>query len=344
MKILVILTGGTIGSQVKNKVIDVNKASAYRLINMYEESYGKDVEFEVLQPLNILSENLKPVHWNVLCECLNHVDMDKYAGVIITHGSDTLAYTSAMLGYCFRHTKTPIVVIASNYELTDPRSNGLANFRSAVCFIIEQKVKGVFTIFQNNKKENIVYLATRLVEADTYLDQFSSYGKVDFGKIVNNKFERSDSTQNPTLEDLNTVKEKITIRRSGTRKEILLVRPYPGLNYNNICLDNNVGAVLHCLYHSATACSGEDNYSATEFIRKCHVKGIETYASSFKNEENDLYSTSIDILKTGAIPLRNISTEAALVKLTLAYNQELYDPKELMKTNIFYEILPTIND
>ena len=344
MSVLVVLTGGTIGSRVEDKIIDVNEASAYRLIGLYEERYGKNVEFDVIQPLTILSENLKPQHLKVLCDCLDRVDMNRYEGIIVTHGSDTLAYTSAMLGYCYRQTKIPIVLIASNYELTDERSNGLDNFYNAVCFIREKKVKGVFTIFQNNKKENIVYLATRLVEADTYLDQFSSYGKIDFGRMINGRFERCDSRQNPSIEELNTAKDKVVIRKPETQKEIVLIHPYPGLNYSHISLDDNVGAVLHCLYHSATACSGKGNYSAVEFIRKCTEKGIETYVSSFKQEENDLYATSIDILEAGAIPLRNISTEAALAKLTLAYNQQLYEPKEFMKKNLFYEILPTVGE
>lgn len=228
MKILVVLTGGTIGSKVEGKVIDVSSAAAYSLINLYEEKYGKDTEFEVVQPLNILSENLEPSHWEKLYNCMEQIRFSDYDGVIITHGTDTLSYTAAMMGYCYRHTTIPIVLIASNYELQDARSNGIPNFYNAVCFIKEQVAKGVYVIFQNDGAENVVYLATRIMEADTYLDQFSSYGKVDFGRMVDGHFAKTEHEQNPSMEDVNAEKEKIGKINSGFKKSVLMIHPYPG--------------------------------------------------------------------------------------------------------------------
>lgn len=100
MKILVVLTGGTIGSRVSEKIINVNSAAAYNLIKLYQDKYGTDIEFEVIQPMNILSENLIPSYWITLYDCLDKVEFNAYDGIIITHGSDTLAYTAAMTGFC----------------------------------------------------------------------------------------------------------------------------------------------------------------------------------------------------------------------------------------------------
>lgn len=100
-KILVILTGGTIGSKVEGKIINTTAASSYRLLQLYNEKYADDTEFEVIQPINILSENLTPVEWGVLCNCLLELNFEKYQGIIITHGSDTLSYTSALIGTMF---------------------------------------------------------------------------------------------------------------------------------------------------------------------------------------------------------------------------------------------------
>lgn len=341
MKILVVLTGGTIGSRVNEKVINVNSAAAYNLIKLYQDKYGTDIEFEVIQPMNILSENLIPSYWKTLYDCLDKVAFDKYDGIIITYGSDTLAYTAAMTGFCYAHTTIPIVLVASNYALEDARSNGLANFYNAVCFIREKKVKGVFTIFQNDMKENIVYLATRLMEADTYLDQFSSYGGVDFGRVTAGSFERIEHVQNPTLEELNVPKKKLIARNDIFEKSILMIRPYPGLDYSSILLNDKIGAVLHCTYHSSTVCEREGRYSAAEFVNRCRAQGIDIYACSFKHTEN-LYATSAELLKAGVIPLMNISTEAAYAKLTLAYNQQIMDAKKLMDETIYYETLPAL--
>lgn len=80
MKILVILTGGTIGSKVSKNIINVNSASAYNLIKLYQDRYGTDTEFEVIQPMNILSENLIPSYWKTLYDTLDKVDCGAYDG------------------------------------------------------------------------------------------------------------------------------------------------------------------------------------------------------------------------------------------------------------------------
>ena len=344
MKILVILTGGTIGSKAEGTVIDVNQAAAYMLIQLYREKYGNDVTFEVIQPLNVLSENMNPSHWEVLLSTLAKVDFANYDGVIITHGSDTISYTSALVGYCYRHVQIPIILIASNYNLQDSRSNGLSNFYHAVCFIKDKTAKGVFVIFRNNKEESIVYLATRMIEADTYCDQFSTYGGTDFGKMINSHFVATLGKQNPTTKELAAPKEKIEIEEYRFSKRVLLVRPYPGLDYSYINLDENIGAVLHCTYHSSTACSKSENHSASDFVKRCKEKEIPVYMCSFKQDVSRLYASSTEILAAGAIPLMNISTEAAYTKLMLAYNLLNTNQEEFMKENIYYEILPALDE
>lgn len=344
MKILVILTGGTIGSRAEGAVINVNEAAAYTLIQLYQEKYGNDIAFEVIQPLNILSENMNPSHWEILLRTLAQVEFDKYDGVIITHGSDTISYTSALVGYCYRHIQIPIIFVASNYNLQDSRSNGLSNFYHAVCFIKDKTSKGVFVIFRNNKKESIVYLATRMIEADTYCDQFSTYGQIDFGQMIDGHFVATLCKQNPTMKELSALKEKIKTEEYLFPKKVLLIRPYPGLDYRNIKLDENIGAVLHCTYHSSTACSTSENYSITDFIIRCRENKIPVYLCSFKQDINRLYASSMDILAAGAIPLINISTEAAYTKLMVAYNFLTTNQEEFMKENVYYEILPALDE
>ncbi len=341
VKILVILTGGTIGSLISENVINVKEGASAKLIEMYQEKEGNDIEFEVIQPLNILSENLDPSYWEVLCDCLDQVELNQYQGIIITHGSDTLSYTAAMIGLCYSHTSIPIVLIASNYALQDERSNGFANFYYAVCFIKEEQRAGVFAVYQNNKEENIVYLATRLKEADTYLDQFSSFGSVDFGKIAENGFWEIIHEQNPARQEMQVHTEKWRQEKFRYIKKVLLIHSYPGLDYNSILLDSGIGAVLFATYHSATVCGGTKQCPVEKFLKKCKGKGIEVYACSFKPVE-DFYATSTELLRQGVIPLVNISTEAAYAKLILAYNQPIKDRKTFMNKNIYFEILPEL--
>lgn len=319
-KILVILTGGTIGSKVDSNLINTDFSSSYRLIHMYNEKYDCDTEFEVIQPINILSENLTPKHWGILYNTLKSINFADYCGIIITHGSDTLSYTSAFIGIVFAKAPIPIVLTASNLALELPGSNGMDNFRSAVCFIKSGKTSGVYTIFQDCNKNNNIYLSTQITESDPYNDEFKSFSGEIFGKMVNERFVKNPKFDASCCQADNSSFKLCKLDLVFTNS-IMIIRPYPGLNYNSIDLSSNPKAVLHYLYHSATACTAENNYSIIDFIRRCKLQGIDVYCASFKDKDAAMYATSKKIIDEGIIPLYNVSPEFAYAKLLILYNQ-----------------------
>lgn len=340
-RILVVFTGGTIGSRVSNSIIDVDESTGYYLLNLFDKNVDMDVNFDVIQPINILSENYTPEHWQLLYQSLRKVDMVDYKGIIITHGTDTLPYTSAIISFLFNYTSIPIVITGSNFALDDEKSNGLDNFTNSVYFIINNGLPGIYTIYQNSSGENIVYLGTRLREADSYHDQFHSYGNVNLGQIKDGVFLMHANKINPTKDIILNAREKLLDEEVRFTNTILAIKPYPGLDYNFFDLDNyRPKAILHSLYHSGTGCIKEGVYSLPGFISKCKDKQIPIYLMSFKNINKELYITSCELLQKGVIPLQNITFEAACAKLNIAYNQSEYDPVEYMKKELFFEYLP----
>jgi len=339
-KVLVIFTGGTIGSKINNSIIDVDESTGYYLLEMYRERYRADIEFDTLQPINILSENFTPDHWQALYDTIKQVDMNQYKGIIVTHGTDTLPYTSAILGFLFHYTHIPIVITGSNFALENRNSNGLSNFNSAVEFIVNAGIHGVFTIYQNNCGESIVYLASRVREADSYNDQFDSFGGIDFGEIQDGTFQLNQNRINPTLPELMKHRERLIDDNIQFKNQVFAIKPYPGLNYDLFSFHNKPKAILHSLYHSGTGCIHESSFSLPKFVKKCKDAGMDFYLISFKNIDSDLYVTSREILEYGAIPLQNISFEAAFSKLNIAYNQNVLPPLDYVKKELFFEFLP----
>lgn len=340
MKILVLFTGGTIGSTADGATVHTDPAAASCLLALYRARFGEDVLFEVRRPCNLLSENATPELWSLLERSVREENLSVYDGVIITHGSDTLPYTCTALAFLLRDVPVPLVLVASNYSLGNSRSNGLSNFRSAVELIASRSVRGVFTVFQDEKGVNRVYLASRLQEADTARDQFSSYGGVDFGEIRDGRFHWNAHPLNPTLEEVNQIPARL-LRSDWTFQEpVLALRPYPGLDYHLLRLDPPPRAMLHYLYHAATACTQGERYALPDFLRECQSRGTACYLASFKAEGDALYETSRALLNTGAFPLFRISFEAAYAKLTIAYNQEEQNPKRLMEQCVAFEQLP----
>lgn len=337
-KILVILTGGTIGSFVEGSVINVDERASSAIVKRYQDSHGENHDFEVIQPLNVLSENMIPSDWEVLKNSIEEGLEKDYDGIIVTHGSDTLTYTSSFFGMAFSDVDIPIIFVAANYPLTDERSNGNANFASAVTFIDEAVASGVFVIYQNNKGENDVYLSTRIQESEPFYDQYTSFDGEVFGWVRENTFVYNEKCP-VKIQQLNAVeKGKSTVCIPGFQysKKVLLIKTYLGIDFSHYKLDESVGAVLIYMYHSATAPAREES-GLINFLRECKQKGIPVYGASFKGEDIPLYDSNYQLVQEGLIPLCNISVEAAYGKVLLHINQPVDKAENCIEKSRFFE-------
>ena len=88
---------------------------------------------------NVLSGNTRFEHYNVIAkeivEILNH---ENIAGIIISHGTDTLHYASASLSFILQNIKIPIVLVGSQRSSDRPSSDSTMNVISAAKFIVDQ--------------------------------------------------------------------------------------------------------------------------------------------------------------------------------------------------------------
>lgn len=343
-KIALILTGGTIGSFVEEHIIDVGEQSIYKLTAAYEDLYKEQNILEIFSPFQSLSENFTKREWQKLYDFLYAFPFEKYEGVVIAHGTDTLAYTSALVGMLFGHVTIPILLIASNYPVGHPKSNGVTNLRAAVELIRQGKIRGVFSVYENDKEEVEIHLATRMIPADNVRDQYGSFGGECFGKMLPRNKEKknfilqlSNAAHNPTLEQLQKVPKAFFQSKLCFEKDILFLMPYPGQNYDSIVPGEGVAAVYHYLYHAGTACTKGEKYSFLAFVKRCSKQGIPVYVASLKKEGMDSYATQDALLKEGVYPMFDISPVAGYIKLVLAYSQTEKTVEEICESNLFYE-------
>lgn len=337
MKILTVFTGGTIGSSIIGGVADVDGDTIDTLLNLYQNN--TDIEFDCISPFNILSENATCDTLSKICSFMLSADLEKYDGVIVTHGSDTLSFTSAALGLALSWVKIPVVITAADCVLTMPESNGRDNFKACVDFIKgffngEHSNCGVFTIWKNRGESIKVYISTRLNEADGYLDSFSSWGGEPFGIIENGHFKRFDSAINPITTKPCEKTIFLKNKEIDFKNDILLLQSYVGLDFNAIDISGK-SAVLLKLYHSATACTDGDNTSFLKFAERCFKNGTDVYIFPAKNSQY-IYKSAEELNSNAIIPMFNINTTSAYSKLLLAY---AIGNKDIIVENLFYESL-----
>lgn len=127
MKLGLVTTGGTIGSRKVNGVIKLSSAATDQIASIVgaDEVYDKVAIHSERIEFSDLSEVRR-----VIAEALES-DSD---GLIVTHGTDTLAFTSAYLAYAFCDTKIPIVMCSADLPLTERDSNGFDVLQSAKTF------------------------------------------------------------------------------------------------------------------------------------------------------------------------------------------------------------------
>ncbi|PPD40767.1 MAG: L-asparaginase [Methylobacter sp.] len=312
-KILLVFTGGTIGSTVTAGTINTSSIAPYALLQQFQQQYPNagDVNFTPIAPLNLLSENLVPADWTALIAAIEAANPGQFDGIIITHGTDTLAFTAAALSCYFHALDIPVLLVSSDYPLADPRANGLANFICAVDFIRQQPQPGVFVPYRNPGQAMHIHqghhLASSLQLSGDFISvQHKSYMQHDGGfSILHPRKPRQQAHY------------RLTARFS---ERVMLLRPYPGLDYRNINLDH-ADAVLHDLYHSGTACvspSTGKHHALPEFIAQCRMRNIAVYLAPALHSP-DAYQSTRQLIEQGVHVLWDLSIETAYAKLSLAY-------------------------
>lgn len=209
MKLLFVFTGGTIGSVSNGVHIGLGKNGRRRLLSAYEEKWGIDFDYEEIEPYSVLSENLEARHLASLITALqgarsgtkagrvhdaseteagrrqdaSEVEPGRtYDGVIVTHGTDTLQYTAAALGYALGNTGIPVCLVGANRPVEDPRSNALTNLRAAVEWIRGGFGSGVHVVYHNPGDRGVtVHRGTRLIASQAYSECFSSAEEIPVG-------------------------------------------------------------------------------------------------------------------------------------------------------------------
>ena len=311
--ILLVFTGGTIGSQLENGTIDTDSTAGFKLIRLFQQHHPEPdrVSFKTLQPVQILSENLHPEIWRTVIAAIEAEDLSAFDGIIVTHGTDTLAFTAAVLGIYFHAINIPLMLVSSNYPLDNPKANGLPNFICAVDFMRQRHADGVFVPYQNPGQSMQVHIGTRLHSCLPLSGDFIS--------VQNKPYCRYDHGEFTPLHEL-PEKQAATIILKNKFARILLIKPYPGLDYSHFNLDN-IDAILHDLYHSGTACVTDQwgkQHSLIEFSVQCQQRGVPLYlAPAIKTA--DAYSSTRQLLAHGAKMVWNSSLETVYAKLCLAY-------------------------
>lgn len=138
-KIAIFHTGGTIASKVDYTTGAVSSHfTPEELIAQFEELNNK-AELNAYMIGNLMSEDLRFGHYNLMLEAIKEHCL-KYDGIIISHGTDTMHYTSAALQYSLENLQIPILLVGAQRSSDRASSDAFSNLEAAIEFITYNKI------------------------------------------------------------------------------------------------------------------------------------------------------------------------------------------------------------
>ena len=195
-KILLIGTGGTIASDVTDSGLAPELTTEELLAHL--PAVFRICDVDCIQLLNLDSTNMRPEHWLMVARCIRD-HYNAYDGFVITHGTDTMAYTAAALSYLIQQSPKPIVLTGAQkpigYDSTDSKVNLMDAFRCA-----SADMPGVSIVFNH-----LVIQGTRARKTRSKsLQAFSSINYPELGVLRDGvllPFIHQDCAAEPTFYD-----------------------------------------------------------------------------------------------------------------------------------------------
>ncbi|MBP1357941.1 MAG: Glu-tRNA(Gln) amidotransferase subunit GatD [Sulfolobus sp.] len=336
-EIKIISTGGTIVSKIEYETGAVRPAlSTEEIINfMPEIKEIAKIDAEIL--FSILSENMKPEYWVKIAESAKRALDDGNLGVVIAHGTDTMAYTASALAFSFNSLTGPIIFVGSQRSSDRPSSDSPINLYSSILTAKKSPFAEVVVNMHGESSDTytLVHRGVKVRKMHTSRrDAFQSINDLPLAKVLWKENEIKmlrDDYQG--RKDHNEVDAKFS-------DKVFLLKYYPGLKPDII--DYLISSGIRGIIVEGTGLG----HTSTEFFeafKKATKDGIFIGMTSqclFGRVNMNVYTTGRLLQEAGVVPLEDMLPETALVKLmwVLAHETDLDRIRELMLTNLTGEI------
>ncbi len=337
--VVIMSTGGTIASRVDYRTGAVRSAiSASDLYGVVPElSDLAKVDTEIV--FSLYSENITQKHWTELAQTVAKRIESGVDGIVIAHGTDTMAYTSAALSFALQNLPVPVVVVGAQRSSDRPSSDAATNLIGAVKVAGEGPFAEVGLAMHETVSDIaiVVHRGTKVRKCHTSRrDTFKSVNGFPIAKVkdqkvtmLTNQYQHRDPSK------------KLVLKPNFSEK-VALVKFYPGLDSGIIDYYVSKGIKGILLEGSGL---GHVSKFCFDSVKNAVAKDVVVALASqciWGRVNMNVYDTGRDLLSFGVIPTEDMFPETALVKLmwVLGQTEDTEEAIKLFKTNIAGEYSP----
>ncbi len=324
-KILLITTGGTIASVPGGEGLEPHRSGVMEReleqLRTYYDICVRDV-------MCLDSSNIRPEEWQLIAREVfeNRAGFD---GIVISHGTDTMAYSASAVTYMLPNIDLPVVFTGSQLPLSDILSDGPDNLRTAFAMAASGK-KGVFLAFDRK-----VMLGCRAVKVRA--SGFSAFESVNarYAAQVSNLGLVVDESVLPVRRGEPELKDAIS-------KNVFLLKLTPGLNpaiFDMLAAMGYKGIVIEAFGLGGVSVL----HKGLRGIHRAVEDGISVVVTTqclYDSSDLRVYQVGNQLLQLGVIQGRDMTSEAAMTKLMWAIGQGMgpEEIKDLFERNLAGEV------
>ena len=329
--VTIITTGGTIASRVDYSTGAVKPVKDLEFLASSIPGITGRFTLKLSEYGEILSENMKPENWISLARATRD-SMKKSDGIIITHGTDTMSYTSSALAFMFEEQTSPVIFVGSQRSSDRPSSDAFLNFRGALEF--SSTDLGEVGIAMHDKTSDTGIALHRSVRSrkmhTSRRDAFRTIGSRPLGL--------SGPEGTVLRQDYRKISDKIAYSdRIDSRVALIYFSPtLAPEDFENIVSGRHAAVIMGTgLGHVST--------DLVDSIRKSVGEGLKVMMTSqcINGSVNmNVYSTGRILREAGVIPMGSLIPEVAYVKaMYVLANYPSEEFEKRMQENLRGEIL-----
>jgi glutamyl-tRNA(Gln) amidotransferase subunit D len=338
-EVVIMSTGGTIASRVDYRTGAVRSAlTASDLYGVVPElSDLARVETQIL--FSLYSENITPKHWTEIAQAAAKHISRGVDGVVIAHGTDTMAYTAAALSFALQNLPVPVVLVGAQRSSDRPSSDAATNLIGAVQAAARAPFAEVVLAMHETVSDNAIAIhrGTKVRKCHTSRrDTFKSVNTTPLAQVkdqeitmLTDDYKKRDATNSLIL-------------KPNFNDEVALVKFHPGLNPAVIDWHVEKGCKGILLEGTGLGHVSKYCFGAIQNAAKHDVVVALASQCIWGRVNMHVYDTGRDLLNLGVVPMDDVFPETALVKLmwVLGQTSDSEEGKKLLKQNIAREFSP----
>ena len=326
-KILLLSTGGTIAALPTEAGLRPGQDGRDLLAALGPLPY--DVTIHDI--LHLDSTNIQPEEWQLIAEKV-YTLRGGYDGVVITHGTDTMAYTASMLTFMLPGIDLPVVLTGSQLPITHPLSDAPGNLRCALEMAVAG-IPGIFIAFDRK-----ILLGCRSVKVRTTgFDAFESVKAPPAAYIDADGLHLS-----PALPRTPAVPGTL---RSELDSHVVLLKLTPGMDpalFRALPAIGVRGLVVEAFGSGGLNFFRRDLISALGELVQAGISVVVCSQCLYERSDMTKYEVGRRALREGVIPGEDMTSECAVTKLMWALGQGMTQAEiaDFFQQNIAGEITP----